>query len=231
MQATKSASPASHGQQGHRDYKLIGGVAGIALAISAVAIFGIVALVSDSGEPPAEPVRKIPHILPVAKVEVMPATPPAAAAPAAESQPAPATAAAPAAPIAAATPAAPANPPAAAGDATAEAKTLVERWAKAWSERDVAQYLSLYGKDFKPDQGLSRSAWEQNRKQRIESKRSITVTVKDLRVEPAGDKRLVARFLQDYTADSFSESGTPKELLLAREDAGWRIVGEGKATK
>lgn len=127
---------------------------------------------------------------------------------------------------------APAKP--AAADATAapeasaigEARALAESWARAWSERDVEHYLGTYGKGFTPDNGVSREAWEQSRRQKIEGRKSISVSIRDLKVDADGENRLEVRFLQDYAADNFRETGTPKRLVLAREEGAWRIIGE-----
>ena len=107
-----------------------------------------------------------------------------------------------------------------------EAKTTVEAWARAWSERDVATYLGYYGQGFTPENDASRPAWEKSRRQMIERRRHIAVTVRDLRVEALSDERVVARYTQDYVADAYHESGTPKRLVLAREGTVWRIVAE-----
>jgi hypothetical protein len=108
-----------------------------------------------------------------------------------------------------------------------EAKATVEAWARAWSERDVTGYLGYYGEGFMPDNGASRTAWEKTRRQMIERRRKIAVTVRDLRIEPVSEEQIVARYTQDYVADAYRESGTPKRLVLVRENAGWRIVAEG----
>ena len=107
-----------------------------------------------------------------------------------------------------------------------EAKATVEAWARAWSERDVATYLGYYGEGFAPENDASRADWEKSRRQMIERRRKIAVTVRDLRVEQLSDDRVVARYTQDYVADTYRESGTPKRLVLVREGAGWRIVAE-----
>ena len=107
-----------------------------------------------------------------------------------------------------------------------EAKATVEAWARAWSERDVTRYLRYYGEGFAPENSASRAAWEKSRRQMIERRRSIAVTVRDLRVEPLSDQRVVAHYMQDYVADAYRESGTPKRLVLAREGPSWRIVAE-----
>jgi hypothetical protein len=128
-------------------------------------------------------------------------------------------------PVVAAVMPAPALAPA--PDPIDEAKTTVEAWARAWSERDVATYLGYYGDGFAPTDSASRAAWEKSRRQMIERRRNIAVTVRNLRVEQVSDQRVVARYTQDYVADAYRESGTPKRLVLAREGQVWRIVAEG----
>jgi hypothetical protein len=60
----------------------------------------------------------------------------------------------------------------------------------------------------------------------IERRRSITVNIANLRLEKVSDSRIVARYVQDYAADAYRETGTPKRLVLAREGSSWRIVAE-----
>ena len=157
-----------------------------------------------------------------AHIAAAPATPPAMPAPVVKTlpatTPAPAFVATAVAPTVTAAPAAP-RP-------EAEARQVVERWARAWSERDVGAYLSLYGESFAPDKGLSRQTWEKARRLAIQRRGSIQVTVNELRIEALSESRVAARFTQDYTADNYRESALPKQLVLAREPAGWRIVAE-----
>ncbi|HJW27443.1 MAG TPA: hypothetical protein VJ576_21300 [Rhodocyclaceae bacterium] len=120
----------------------------------------------------------------------------------------------------------PAEPAAAAAASPETARALVDEWLHAWSERDVDRYLGAYGEGFTPENGLSRQAWAQSRRQKIESRKSIAVSIRDLKIEPEGDNRLAVHFLQDYTADGFHEEGTPKHLTLALEAGAWRIVAE-----
>lgn len=108
----------------------------------------------------------------------------------------------------------------------AEARTLVQQWARAWSDRDVERYLGFYANNFTPDKGVARGAWESSRRKRLQSSLPISVAVRDLRIEAAGGDRAIARFAQDYAAGGYRESGTPKILLLTRHPDGWRIVAE-----
>jgi hypothetical protein len=176
----------------------------------------------DAARLPAVAAKAVPSVA----VTAAPATATTAAAPAAPAAPkvvaavAPAVIAAPPAPVIVAV-AAPAD------TALDDVKTLVDGWARAWSARDVNAYLACYGKAFAPERGGSRAAWEKSRRQLIERRRSISVAVGDLRLERVSADRIVARYTQDYVADAYRETGTPKRLVLAREGSAWRIVAEG----
>lgn len=117
--------------------------------------------------------------------------------------------------------------------AVADKRTVLEAidaWARAWSERDVSRYLGFYSSEFSPDRGVSRSAWENQRRKRLQAPSSISVSIRDLRLEPLTADRMIARFAQDYAADTYRESGTLKMLVLVREAAGWRIAVEALQT-
>lgn len=97
-------------------------------------------------------------------------------------------------------------------------------WARAWAAKDMATYLSAYGKDFDTPGSQSRSAWEEDRRKRITGKSSISVKLDNLAVAVDGN-RAVAKFRQDYRADSLSVSSR-KTLDLQRVGERWLIVKE-----
>ena len=145
------------------------------------------------------------------------------------------TATAPAAPVTAVVaPAAPAVQPAApvvAPPAVSNAALVgrdveasVEAWAKAWSDRDMRNYLASYGKDFVPPNQLSRAAWEEERKSRIMGKAKISVKLSSLAVTVTGNTA-VAKFKQDYKADALATSSR-KTLHLIKSGDRWVITKE-----
>lgn len=154
-----------------------------------------------------------------------------AAAPAPAATPAPT-----AAPAAAATKPAPAAAPAQApapapvsankpdSDEAAErdVAAAVRNWADAWSRKDMGDYFAAYAKDF--DGGKTRKAWEQERRDRIVGKRSISVKLSGLKITVNGNKA-TAQFRQDYKADSLSVS-SGKRLELVRAGGKWVIAKE-----
>lgn len=172
-----------------------------------------------------------------------PAPAPAAApspAPAAKPAPAPAVAApapAPAPAVVAPTPtptAKPAPAPAAKPEASkAENSAAADRqavenamlaWAKAWSSRDMNGYYAAYASDFK-GKSPSRKAWEQERRDRITSKKSIKVTLSDIKVKVSGDKATVS-LRQDYNSDALSVKSSKSFTLSRGRNGRWQISDE-----
>lgn len=173
------------------------------------------------------PVAKAPPTLPAApatKPAATPAPAPAAATPAPTATPAPAVAAAatPAAPAPA--PAKPSAPAEAPNHANKDVEAAVRNWAKAWAARDVKGYLAAYGRDFATPSGTSRSAWEEERRQRITSKSKISVKLENLSVSVNGNKA-TAKFRQDYKANELAVSSR-KALDLVKSGDRWVIIRE-----
>ena len=164
---------------------------------------------------------------PPTTVATAPTTPPPAAPPTpAPAKSATAAPAAPAAPVAAA-PSAP--PPAAdAQAARGQVEAAVQAWAKAWAAKDMKGYLGAYGAEFDPPGKQSRKAWEEERRQRILSKNSISLRLDNLQVTVSGN-RAEATFRQHYKADTLSVSSR-KVLVLVKTGERWLIVKESTGT-
>lgn len=156
---------------------------------------------------PAAPVATKPPVVTPAPSPA-PVKPPVAVA--APSKPAPAV------------PATPAPDPAAEGPR--EVEQAVRAWAKAWADRNMAQYLAAYAPDFDVPGSQSRTAWEQERRARILGKSRITVNLLELQITVKGN-HAVAKFRQDYRADALAVLSR-KTLELARTGDRWLIVKE-----
>ena len=153
--------------------------------------------------------------------------PPAAASPSAAPVAAPAMAAVP-------TPARSNAPTSAMGDSkdttkdsakeARDAELAVRAWAAAWSAKDMAAYLSAYGREFIPPANLPRRAWEEDRRARITSKASISVKLENLTVSVNGNKAVV-KFRQDYKASGLAVSSR-KTLDLVKTGSTWQIARE-----
>jgi murein L,D-transpeptidase YafK len=127
-------------------------------------------------------------------------------------------------PVATTVPPKPTPAPTPLADAGAEhdVEAAVKAWAAAWSKQDMDAYFASYSKEF--NGGKSRKAWEQERRDRITGKRSISVKISGIKVDVNGNKA-TARFHQDYKADSLSVS-SGKRLDLVRSGGSWVIVKE-----
>ena len=153
-----------------------------------------------------------------------------AAAPSAAPEPQPAAPQPPVPPqpvvtAAASPPAAIAAPPATDPAAELAVRDTVLAWAAAWSAKDADGYLGYYGRDFRPPGGVAISAWQVERRGRIDVPRFIDVGIDNLDVQMNGVDRARATFTQRYRSDTFGDR-VRKVLGLARESGGWRIVSE-----
>ncbi|CAG0124864.1 Secretory immunoglobulin A-binding protein EsiB [Rhodocyclaceae bacterium] len=179
----------------------------------------------------AEAIVKAAEPVPVAAQPVA-AAPAAATAvpPAAEArvepvpEPAPKVAEAKVEPAPVAEPAAPV-PPVASLEAEQTIDDAVKSWAAAWSARDLAQYLASYARTFKPADGMSRKAWEAQRKARVAKPKSIIVELSDITVDKQSESSARVSFKQDYRADSYKDV-TNKTLELKKAGNKWLIVSE-----
>jgi tetratricopeptide (TPR) repeat protein len=170
--------------------------------------------------PVAAPVAPPPAAIPVSPVSPAPAAKPSATP--VVTPPAPTVK--PAAPVSSPSITAKPAPAATEGDPGKAAQTAVMAWAQAWSNKDMDTYLAAYGPDFTPSGKHSRSAWEQDRRDRITGKSHITVKITDLSSKVNGDEAVV-KFRQTYKADSLSVSSR-KTLVLHKTNGLWLITKE-----
>ena len=100
----------------------------------------------------------------------------------------------------------------------------VNKWAKAWSSKNVDQYLASYGASFKPAKGMSRKAWEEQRRERITKPSKISVELSNIKIE-SDETTAKVKFKQSYQADG-KPIRTSKKLLMKRDGDNWYIVEE-----
>ena len=117
----------------------------------------------------------------------------------------------------------PAAPVQASGN-EAELRHALEQWRQAWRGQDMTQYLGMYASDFAPPKDLSRSAWVQQRTQRITSKKSIQLDIQNLTLQINADQATV-RFTQIYQ-DERLRASDPKTLQWVWRDGQWQITRE-----
>jgi len=103
-------------------------------------------------------------------------------------------------------------------------KSLNE-WAKAWSENDVAGYLSHYAADFQTPKGESRANWESQRKARVAKPRQIHVDIKSPKVVFNDNGRVTVTFRQHYQSGGLKVAST-KMLVMVKAGDKWLIQQE-----
>ncbi|HEX8873330.1 MAG TPA: tetratricopeptide repeat protein [Nitrosospira sp.] len=101
----------------------------------------------------------------------------------------------------------------------------VTAWAKAWSDKDAAAYLAFYAGDFRTPGGVSRSAWEKARRERIGKPKSIHVAITNPKVSFMDASHARISFRQSYHSDAI-KSHTGKILEMVKSGENWLIQQE-----
>lgn len=130
--------------------------------------------------------------------------------------------------------AAPAQKPAPVTPTTATPQTnpekavgpALEAWRKAWETKDASRYLAFYAKDFSPADKRSRTAWETERRAKLEKKGEIQIQVQNPAFSLAGNTILVS-FEQRYKSSNYSDSAR-KQIEWIQEAGEWRIRREAQ---
>lgn len=109
--------------------------------------------------------------------------------------------------------------------ACTELPQVVEAWLGAWNRKDFTAYLGTYGDNFKAAKGLSRSAWEQLRKQRINKQGNIQASISPPRPVRCDAQSAEVAFAQTYGSPDYQDQ-VEKTLSLERIQGAWKIVRE-----
>ena len=101
----------------------------------------------------------------------------------------------------------------------------VTSWARAWASNDVPGYLGYYAPDFQTPKGMSRSAWEAERKARIAKPRKIEVEVEAPVVKFDDKNRAIVSFRQQYRSGALNVT-SGKTLIMVKSGDKWLIQQE-----
>jgi len=101
----------------------------------------------------------------------------------------------------------------------------VNRWAQAWSDKNLDQYFGSYSDSFKPAKNQSRSAWEQQRRERISKPSKISVELGNLNISSNDNNAARVQFRQSYRADG-KPIRTNKTLVMKKVGDNWLIDQE-----
>jgi tetratricopeptide (TPR) repeat protein len=107
--------------------------------------------------------------------------------------------------------------------------SAVNKWANAWSNKNVEAYLDAYAGSFKAPNGQSRKEWEKTRRERINKPEKIEVSVSNIKVRLDDGNRASAMFKQHYRSGRLVQ-GTTKTLEFVRDGNKW-LIQEEKAAR
>ena len=110
-------------------------------------------------------------------------------------------------------------------DSLALIEDTVRAWARAWSQRQVDEYLAFYSASFEPAGGLMRSEWREQRRDRLTRPRLIVVSLGQIDLRLTEEIRAEVAFVQTYRSNLYADK-VDKILVLEREQSGWKIASE-----
>jgi adhesin transport system outer membrane protein len=107
----------------------------------------------------------------------------------------------------------------------AQLPQLVEGWIGAWNAKKTSDYLGYYSNNFTPALGMSRSAWENLRKKRINKQGDIKADISDIKPLACDGKTAEVSFKQEYGSVDYRDS-VEKTLSLEQVGGSWKILRE-----
>jgi hypothetical protein len=110
-------------------------------------------------------------------------------------------------------------------DDSDEILQVVNTWAKAWSAKDIDEYLTFYAGSFRPHGAPSRTAWEKSRRERITKPKTIRVAIANPKVSFTDATHAKVSFKQSYHSDAI-RSNTVKTLEMVKTGEKWLIQQE-----
>lgn len=104
----------------------------------------------------------------------------------------------------------------------------LQAWRAAWAGRDVSTYLQSYAPGFAAAKGLSRAAWEANRRSVITRSSGVSVAIDEIVVQLQDENHATTVFRQVYRSASYQDQ-LVKTIRWERISNRWLIVGESTA--
>ena len=109
--------------------------------------------------------------------------------------------------------------------ACAGIESSVNNWVNAWTSQDIPLYLESYSQEFVPSKGLSRVAWESERKIRLIEPDYIKVTLSDIKVNQYSENLADVDFIQYYQSNTYTDE-VKKQLSMQNINNQWLIIKE-----
>ena len=117
-----------------------------------------------------------------------------------------------------------AKPGVAGDDAVRSVASRLEAWRMAWESKDANRYLTFYASSFVPADKRARSAWEADRRSKLDKKGEIKVQVTAPSIKAEGEVVSVI-FEQRYQSGNYSDAAR-KQLEWVRDGGEWKIRRE-----
>jgi tetratricopeptide (TPR) repeat protein len=117
------------------------------------------------------------------------------------------------------------QPKALPADNTGDVIRAVNGWVRAWETNDVPGYLAFYADDFQTPKGMTRKAWEAERKARIAKPRKIEVEIDTPKVRFDEKNKALVTFRQHYKSGPLDVKGM-KTLVMVKNGDKWLIQQE-----
>jgi hypothetical protein len=114
-------------------------------------------------------------------------------------------------------------------EANQKIKTLelaLKRWAKAWQEQSIKDYLDFYAHDFNfASTGAgSRVEWERTRRERLSKYKVIKLVLTSIHYEAMADNVIQVRFNQKWQGDSKVVLTPGKTMKWRHQQGQWQII-------
>ncbi len=105
------------------------------------------------------------------------------------------------------------------------AEDFLQRWAQAWSDQNVAAYLSFYSEEFVPPAGRNRLAWEKQRRTRLLTPQEIQIGLDEFQTTLEESILLRVEVIQSYKSNLLTDR-FKKVFDLQRTANSWEILRE-----
>lgn len=103
-------------------------------------------------------------------------------------------------------------------------RSLIQSWAKAWSDKNFERYAAHYAASFKPEDGLIYNEWRAQRADRLAKPGEIEVTIDNLKIDTRSSQPRI-QFDQSYRSANYRDK-TLKEMTFIQDNERWKIASE-----
>lgn len=107
----------------------------------------------------------------------------------------------------------------------AQVEAATAAWARAWSARNLNDYIAFYASNFVGSGARNRADWVQARSRALARAQNLRVTLEQVSVRAVAEDRIEVRFRQIYRSTGLNVDSA-KTLVWRWENGRWAIVTE-----